>query len=217
MTTMGDVRFQGLDALGRLAVAQAFYQSMGAAVKTGDPSSLRGRVDAEALAEYAERGTRSRDVLVGGVKVGTYSVSEGKPRVRVVDGEAFRGWAVESGLMVHRVHVDWSLLTDEQADAVARLAESIAPGCAHVWDEPDTEWTRYVKVVDGACVDADGQVVPGVEVTREPSTRLALHRPGGGKPTVADALASMAEPPTLAEVLGGGFSAALPEGGEADG
>lgn len=206
-----------LDALGRLAVAQALYQAVGKAVATKDPSSLRGRMDADAMEEYVLRGVRTRDVIVAGEKVGTYSVSVGNGKPRVVDEEAFEGWARESGFLSDVRLVDWDRLTADQRDAVVRFAESIAPGCAVDVPMLDAGWSDAVERAGAYAVDSDGQVVPGVEWASRMSTSLRLNKPGDRGLTVAQALASMPVQPTLADVLGDASAfAALPEGGEAE-
>lgn len=84
-----------------LAVAQAVYKVVSAAVKTGDPDNLRGQADAQ-LMELYEMGkslgmpTKSVDLTVGDAKVGTVSViekgGESKQVYDLTDGEAFERW-----------------------------------------------------------------------------------------------------------------------------
>lgn len=200
-----------IDDLGRLAIVQALYARLGGQVSTRDPSSLRARLDAGAIDEYRERGVRTRDVSIGGVKVGTYSVTVGKGRPVVVDEEGFEAWAHESMLLTYERLVDWDRLDASRREAVLAFAESICPGCVAEVPMLDPEWERCVARAGDLAVDSDGQVVPGVEWRADLRTVLRLNREGGRGATVAQALASMAEPPTLAEVLGG--PAPLPEGG----
>lgn len=94
-----------LTELGRLAVAQALYNTIGAAVSTEDPDSLRGRLDREARDRYERDGVKSRDVLIGGQKVGTWSVKVSKAveesvdvRAVVDDWAEFEEWLLGNGL-----------------------------------------------------------------------------------------------------------------------
>lgn len=57
----------------KLAVAQAVYNVVGRAVSTKSPTSLRAQLDAEAERAYKMEGIKSRDVMLNGEKVGTYS------------------------------------------------------------------------------------------------------------------------------------------------
>lgn len=88
--------------LEKLAVAQALYNGVGAVVSTKDSDSLRAECDREARELYEQYGMTSRDVLINGEKVGTYSVafSKGKPaadawveeRAVLQDVERFDKW-----------------------------------------------------------------------------------------------------------------------------
>lgn len=57
----------------KLAVAQAVYNVVGRAVSTKSPTSLRSQLDAEAERAYRMEGIKSRDVMLNGEKVGSYS------------------------------------------------------------------------------------------------------------------------------------------------
>lgn len=88
--------------LEKLAVAQALYNGVGAVVSTKDSDSLRAECDREARELYEQYGMTSRDVLINGEKVGTYSVAftKGKPaadawveeRAVLQDVEQFDKW-----------------------------------------------------------------------------------------------------------------------------
>lgn len=92
----------------KLAIAQAFQKAVGDMTKTGDPTNLRGRVDAEMKERYLgdPMAGRSYDVKLLGKKVGTYSitVSKGKPSktvnaLNVLDQQEFTEWAICNGFM----------------------------------------------------------------------------------------------------------------------
>ena len=59
----------------RLALMQSVYKVVADQVSTRNPGSLRHRMDEQARRDYAESGVKSRDLLVNGKKVGTYSVT----------------------------------------------------------------------------------------------------------------------------------------------
>lgn len=86
----------------RLAIAQAIYKAIAAAISTKDPESLRGQVDASMLDNYHRTGGKTYDMLLRGCKVGTYSIrfskAEHKTSVAIVDEDAFAQWAYDNGL-----------------------------------------------------------------------------------------------------------------------
>ena len=86
----------------RLAIAQAIYKAIAAAISTKDPESLRGQVDASMLDNYRLTGGKTYDMLLRGRKVGTYSIrfskAEHKTCVAIVDEDAFARWAFDNGL-----------------------------------------------------------------------------------------------------------------------
>lgn len=84
-----------------LAFAHAIFKVVSEAVSTKNRDSLRGRQDAEVIANYIETGAKSFDIRISGTKVGTYSVRLSKPVHRtnllVRDREAYLAWCVENG------------------------------------------------------------------------------------------------------------------------
>ena len=86
----------------RLAIAQALFKAIGSVVSTKDPDSLRGRVDAQAIANYKSTGAKSFDLMLNGAKVGSFTVRLSKAVHRVdfvaADREACLRWCVENGL-----------------------------------------------------------------------------------------------------------------------
>ena len=85
-----------------LIIAQALFKALSAAVSTKDPDSLRGRMDAEAIANYAKTGAKSFDLTLNGTKVGSFTVRLSKAVHRVdfvaADRDACLHWCVENGL-----------------------------------------------------------------------------------------------------------------------
>lgn len=86
----------------RLAIAQAIYKAIAAAISTKDPESLRGQVDSSILENYQRTGGKTYDMLLRGRKVGTYSIrfskAEHRTTVAIVDEDAFAQWAFGNGL-----------------------------------------------------------------------------------------------------------------------
>ena len=155
----------------RLAIAQAVFKAVSAAVSTKDPLSLRGRLDEELRDMYADVGVKSIDVKVAGQKVGTYSVKVAKAkdemRVRVTDHRAFEEWLFEgdgTGYL-HR-------LVGECEDRLVRMmseAGEVAPGCdAERHSVPDmitgTTLTvrpdKVAEALDGQLTEAIAMLLP---------------------------------------------------------
>lgn len=67
-----------------LAIAQAVYKAVADEVSTKNPDGLRGRMDSQVINDYMETGVKSRDLLINGEKVGTYSVKVSKAKPGVV-------------------------------------------------------------------------------------------------------------------------------------
>lgn len=123
----------------KLAIAQAFQKAVGDMTKTGDPTNLRGVVDAEMKERYATdpmAGLRY-DVKLMGEKVGTYTmtVAKGKPRQSRIDFEvedmsALLEWAERNGYVT--VDIDWDGIRsgferDGEVPEGCRLVEIITP------------------------------------------------------------------------------------------
>jgi hypothetical protein len=101
----------------KLAIAQAFMNSIGKLVETKNPCNLRGRVDEQMKEMYRENpiAGRSYDVKVLGRKVGTYSLTVSKPKpkkvektLEVTDKNALFEWAVAEGF----VDIDMAAVTE---------------------------------------------------------------------------------------------------------
>lgn len=101
--------------LEKLAVAQALYKAIAAAVSTKDPDSLRGRMDAAAIKGYEATGAKGFDLRLNGRKVGTYTVRVSRPVRRtdlaVTDREAFEAWCVANGIA--DATVEWRVSVPE--------------------------------------------------------------------------------------------------------
>lgn len=72
-----------LNKLQKLALAQGLYSKLGELVSTKTPDSLRAQLDERAEMLYRTDGIKSRDVVINGVKVATYSVRTAKAREAV--------------------------------------------------------------------------------------------------------------------------------------
>lgn len=164
----------------QLAVAQAIYKAVGTVVSTKDPDSLRSACDAEAVRRYETEGVKSTDILIDGLKVGTYSVKVSKakpkrkaPRAWVDDWDEFIDW------LTHEDEADSWLrsLVEEHGDALASeiLHETgeIAPGCVAQPDycepaEPARVTGTTLRVDTAAVAEAvGGQLGAGVTAMLE--------------------------------------------------
>ena len=163
----------------QLAVAQAIYKAVGTVVSTKDPDSLRSACDAEAVRRYEAEGVKSTDILIDGLKVGTYSVKVSKakpkrkaPRAWVDDWDAFTDWLTDEDGANWLRH-----LVDEHGDALASdiLHETgeIAPGCVAQLDycepaEPARVTGTTLRVDTAAVAEAvGGQLGAGVTALLE--------------------------------------------------
>lgn len=113
----------------KLAIAQAFYNSVGKMVSTKEKGNLRDQVNAYFEEVFNATGAKSFDVKLLGEKVGTYSitVSKAKPseinyEIAVDDWEAFGRWAHERGYTV--VEYDMPAVNENFS-----LTGEIPPGC----------------------------------------------------------------------------------------
>lgn len=111
----------------RLYVAQALYKKLGGIVSTRG-RSLRAAQDAEFIAAYEKNGAgfKTRDALINGRKVGTYSVSVSNAGEEIglkeTDHGALLEWARENGFT--REEIDFRAVHDR----FFRTGE-IPPGC----------------------------------------------------------------------------------------
>lgn len=149
----------------RLAVYQAVMGKLADEVKTGEPSNLRGAVDAQMAELYEATGVKSADVRVNGQKVGTYSARVASGPV-VTDEGALAAYMDECGMREPRTVIDLDALTPQEADDLAELMEARWPHAVRVVDSyPGRDAFVGSLVRDGGrLVDpVTGAVVPGVE------------------------------------------------------
>ena len=129
--------------LERLAVAQAAYKRLGEIVSTKDADSLRGRADADLLADFAANGTDRRRLMLNGQEVGKLSaaVSPAKTtqRLYVEDRSAFSAWLFGDGLSCLTAFMadNWSKLVEAAADSM--LVDGIVPDGCTVYDEEQAQ------------------------------------------------------------------------------
>ena len=143
----------------RLAIAQAVYKMVADAISTKDPDSIRGRCDAGMMDAYAADGTKSRDLRIGGEKVGTYTVRTAKAvhgsRIDVTDEDAYYAWADENGLMKAVVDAAavqaWMDETGEVPDGCASVTTDVPEHATGTTLRVDVE-----KVVDAMHGQLDG-------------------------------------------------------------
>lgn len=152
----------------RLAVAQALYKMLGEVVSTSKAGNLRSEVDDYYKRRYVEDGTRTADVLIGGTKVGTFSIiskdAGGGAVVYVEDGEAFDDWAQDEDAVANAC-VAWMLADAKRREAFARywveLTGAVPDGCEAYADRPRTELsTRFSRLDPDKVAEALGADLP---------------------------------------------------------
>lgn len=147
----------------KLVIAQAFYKAVGKLVDTKDGANLRAAVDAYFKDVFEETGGKSFDVHLFGNKVGTYSLTIGKPtpqktthEFEVEDRDAFIEWAHANGCMT----VDWDVVRQKFSDTGevpdgCRVVDVITPA------NPGGNVTRSTFKVDvDSMLDALGGYLP---------------------------------------------------------
>lgn len=121
--------------LEKLAVAQAAYKALGALVSTKDADSLRGKADAQLIAQFRDDGTDRKRLMVGGKEVGKLSLAVTPPKTKVQlyldDAEALAAWLSGDGKPYLRTFLatkDGAKLLEHIADAL--VADGVVPdGC----------------------------------------------------------------------------------------
>jgi len=91
--------FSDYTPMEQLAIKQALFKVLAADVDTKDPDSLRGYVSADIIGRYEQTGAKSYDLRIGGMKVGTMSVTVSKEtderterRFEVTDDAKLDAW-----------------------------------------------------------------------------------------------------------------------------
>ena len=191
-----------LDAAARLAVAQAVYKVVGAAVSTKERDNLRAQLDDETVALYQMYGVKSRDLKVGDLKVGSVSVVT-ESRAQVDEPRDWERWKVDTGRAVEVERVDWDVLTAHERELVIAMVKGVNAAAVRT-DTVDTckDWTAgLVHDGRGNAVDEDGCIVPGVRwVERVKHTTVKGCEPD----KVMAALHALPEPVNVMGLLMGG-------------
>jgi hypothetical protein len=152
----------------RLAVAQALYKRLGEVVSTSKADNLRSEVDDYYKRRYVEDGTRTADVLIGGTKVGTFSVIAkdvgGGATVYVEDGEVFDDWVRDDDAAANAC-IEWMLSDARRRDAFLRyfveVTGVVPDGCEAYANKPRTELsTRFSRLDPDKVAEALGADLP---------------------------------------------------------
>ncbi len=110
----------------KLAVFQAAMKVIGAEVKTGDPSNLRGRVDNELVSEFGENGTDRRRITIGGKNVGTLTVTMTEPKevreVGIENYKEFIKWLTETE---DGTDLLWTFVCSREVTPLLRCIEDV--------------------------------------------------------------------------------------------
>ena len=150
----------------KLAVAQALFKVIAAAVSTKEPDSLRSRVDAETVATYEQTGAKTFDIRINGRVVGTYTVCVSKEEHRmdlaVEDRPAFDAWCLENGLAEERASFEVRMPDEPTGDQAAAfdllVREGIITERRRIDTSPDA--MREARRV----LEENGEVPAGCEV-----------------------------------------------------
>lgn len=152
--------------LERLAVAQAAYKRLGEIVSTKDADSLRGQADAELLADFAEKGTDRRRIMLNGQEVGKLSVSVAPAktvqRLYVEDVLAFAEWLSDGGIACFEAFMarHGEKLLQYAADCM--VVDGVIPdGCSvHEETQPQTLQTKITGCKPEDVAQALGEGLP---------------------------------------------------------
>lgn len=151
----------------QLIIAQAFWKVIAKAVDTKDPDSLRSRVDAAMRQLYESTGGKTYDMMLNGMKVGSYGLRFSKEvherRLRIDDDLAFCRWAWRNGLAKKQILLaidveDW--MPENLVDIEYMITEETwRSGVAqehYVLDREDAlaEAAKNGEVPDGCVVEA---------------------------------------------------------------
>lgn len=156
----------------RLAYLTALKKSLDEEIKR-----VREEADSEYEELYYEHGVKSRDVVVDGVKVGTFSLEMRGVDYVITDKDAFDDWMLCQGLADIRESV-----RPEYAKMAVDLLKEAVGGVA-ICEETvyAKDWKKRMEVVDGrACLAGTDHPVDGLAwVEDEPKgTKFALRDPG---------------------------------------
>ena len=191
-----------LDAAAKLAVAQAVYKVVGAAVSTKERDNLRAQLDDETVALYQMYGSKNRELKIGSMKVGSISVVT-ESRAQVDEPHDWGRWKVDTGRAVEVERVDWDVLTAHERELVIAMVKGVNAAAVRV-DTVDTckDWAAgLVPDGHGNAVDEDGCIVPGVRwVDRVKYTTVK----GCDPDKVMAALHALPEPVNVMGLLMGG-------------
>lgn len=116
----------------RLYIEQAIYKAIAADVSTKG-NGLRSQLDKALTDGYLETGVKSRDALINGQKVGSYSVKVSKDTrttaLVITDEKKWLDWALENGYA--RVEVKPRIVVDDEREVLNELMENgeLPNGC----------------------------------------------------------------------------------------
>ena len=156
-----------MNDLQKLAIAQALYKAIAEAVGTKDPGSLRSRMDGQIIANYGETGAKNFDIMLNGMKVGTYSIRFSKAahyhELIVKDREAFIEWCCDNGLA--KVERSYSVkpLNEEMTEA-ERQAYQLLMSTGVITAEDVVHTTNFALDDAKRSFESTGEVPAGCEV-----------------------------------------------------
>lgn len=134
----------------KLVALQFIYKKAAEQVSTKDPNNLRGLCDQEVIKAYEETGAKQFALQIGGIEVGTYSVTLTKPteettkrEIRINDSHAFGEWIKSCD---REVLEDWARVTAyEFASHVIEETGEVPSGVNVYVEVVPGDTTRHVK------------------------------------------------------------------------
>lgn len=153
-----------MDELAALGIAQALYNAVKDEVSTARAGNVRDAANRRLREAFDATGgaVRSMDLVVNGETVG--ALTAGKTEgVHVTDADALQEWLDAHGYVHVRAAFDYDRMTDAERAELEAWAARRWPHLVREVEEVDGSWQDRVGHVGRDVVDADGEVVPGVE------------------------------------------------------
>lgn len=153
-----------MDELQALGIAQAMYNAVKDEVSTSRPGNLRDAANQRLRDAFEASGgaIRSMDLVLNGETVGALTASKTEG-IRVTDDDQLEAWLDEHGWIVHETCFKLSDLSEDELDELWAWARERWPEHVAESTEINEDWTSHVGHVGSDVIDADGEIIPGVE------------------------------------------------------
>ncbi len=157
------------EGMERLAVAQTIYKVIAAEVATlgKGGTGIRAQADKAVVDLWEQTGSKSIDIEVLGVKVGSISVKvETVPDYEDDGRPELEEFLINHGMAKRTRVLDEQMLTRNQRDHLIALAAAMNPMAVRDEVERDKRWLKEISPTpDGYAVwNESGELVPGIRV-----------------------------------------------------